>query len=55
MVDPVRNKQHGNGDRNDNDVAKADEHRHEQHDRRLAEDIEQKQKQRKRAGDDDAP
>ena len=35
MVDPVRNKQHGNGDRNDNQVAEGDRRRHEENKQRL--------------------
>jgi len=42
MVDPVRNKQHGNGDRNDNKVAEGDRRRHEERKRRL----EQEEKKR---------
>ncbi|HXD37550.1 MAG TPA: hypothetical protein VN624_12900 [Rhodanobacter sp.] len=35
MVDTVRNKQHGNGGRNDNTVAEGDQRRHEERKRRL--------------------
>ncbi len=35
MVDPVRNRQHGNGDRNDDKVAEGDRRRHEERKRRL--------------------
>jgi hypothetical protein len=38
MVDPVRNKKHGNGDRNDDEVAKLDSHVQEKRDRKLRED-----------------
>jgi hypothetical protein len=45
MVDPVRNKQHGNGDRNDDKVAKADLRRHEERAR-----LEQERKEREAKG-----
>jgi hypothetical protein len=37
MVDPVRNKKHGNGDRNDNDVAKLDQPGQKERDRNIRE------------------
>lgn len=35
MVDPVRNKKHGNGDRNDDEVAKLDRHVQQERNRKL--------------------
>lgn len=43
MVDPVRNDKHGNGDRNDNKVAKVDRRLHEEHDERVEKEKERKQ------------
>lgn len=37
MVEPVRNKQHGNGDRNDNAVAKTDRPGQKERDRKIRE------------------
>jgi len=37
MVDPIRNGKHGNGDRNDNDVAKADRPGQKERDRKIRE------------------
>jgi hypothetical protein len=43
MVDPVRNDKHGNGDRNDNKVAKVDRRLHEEHDERVEKEKERNQ------------
>jgi hypothetical protein len=37
MVDPVRNKKHGNGDRNDHHVANTDRAGRKERDRRIRE------------------
>jgi hypothetical protein len=37
MVDPVRNEKHGNGDRNDNDVAESDRAGQKDRDRKIKE------------------
>lgn len=48
MVDPVRNSKHGNGDRNDNKVAKADRPGQKDRDLKIREGEKEIQKESKR-------
>jgi hypothetical protein len=48
MVDPVRNKKHGNGDRNDDEVAKLDRHVQDERDRKVREDEKEMKKESRR-------
>jgi hypothetical protein len=51
MVDPVRNKKHGNGDRNDHHVAKTDRAGRKERDRRIHEGEKEIRKESRRNTD----